>query len=246
MAIAHKNYYPPDASVEVANDPAVQWHNRGTDRAWWKGGRIYKVPTGAPLRGRAGTSMAGWYYDWPKFAWIQPAVQGPPPGPPVHIVPRPTPTPAPPAPPAHHEHHHEEDHMMTHHCSHHHEKPSLYQGIAQHPWVPIIGALLMVGSDFMAQPQPPVIPDGLPDNVSKQWMMIYNQNLSLYQTRKAMLDKYGGILLALGLGNAAVTEQTKTQDLISQLRSAPQHHAPPMHHQAPPMHHDAHHQRGAM
>lgn len=194
----HSGYYPPAGSVEVANDRSWRWDGR----RWLHNGRV-DYPANRPLRGVPGGALSGWYYDWPQKAWMEPIADAPRP---AQIIP--LPRPMPPAPsPAPAPQPYKEDHMTK--CEHHHHKPTLYEGIKDHPWVPVIGLLLMIGSDFLQQPQPPVLPDGLPDNVAKQWQMIYAQNLNLYSTRKEMLDKYGGILMALGLGNAAVGESGK-------------------------------------
>lgn len=212
----HTGYYPPANSVEVMNDHSWRWDGR----RWLHNGKV-DYPANKPLRGVPGGPLNGWTYDWSQKAWMEPIggpVRGPSPGAPIiHLPPRPAPAPTPPAPAPQL---HKEEHM--HQCQHHHHKPTLYEGIKDHPWVPVIGLLLMIGSDFMQQPQPPVIPDGLPDNIGKQWQMIYSQNLQMYQTRRAQLDKYGGILLALGLGNAAVAEQGK--DLLSALRASHDSH----------------------
>jgi hypothetical protein len=211
----HSGYYPPAGSVEVANDHTWRWDGR----RWLHNGRV-DYPANRPLRGVANGPLNGWFYDWSQKAWMEPiGGSGSSPSPIVRLPPRPTPAPTLTPTPATQQH--KEEHM--HKCEHHHHKPTLYEGIKDHPWVPVIGLLLMIGADFMQQPQPPVIPDGLPDNVGKQWQMIYNQNLQMYQTRRAQLDKYGGILLALGLGNAAVAEQGK--DFLAALR-ANDHQAP--------------------
>lgn len=108
-------------------------------------------------------------------------------------------------------------------CSHRHEKPSLYEGIKDHWVVPVIGAVLMVGADFMQQPEPPVIDGTKPETQQKMTMMKYQQNLNIYSTRKAAMEKYGNLLLALGLGNAATSEAGKNNHLLAAIRSTQQH-----------------------
>lgn len=214
---AHKNYYPPAGTVEVANDHAWRWDGA----RWIHNGRV-DVPRNRPLRGVAGGPLAGWFYDWHQFAWMEP-VHAPalPPAQPHPIV-----RPQPPAPPpvVHHEehHHHLPKHGDDHRC-HLSDKPNIYDGIKDHWVVPLLGAALMVGADFMTQPIPPEIPDGLPEAVQKQWMMIYGQNLNSYSTRKAALEKYGNLLLALGLGNAATSEAGKNQKLLGEIRETQAH-----------------------
>jgi hypothetical protein len=220
---AHKNYYPPARSVEVANDHSWSWDGR----QWHHNGRV-DVPRNRPLRGVAGGPLSGWFYDWHQFAWMEPVNAGALPphgGGTVHPIVRPQP-PAPP-PVVHEEHHHHHPPMRHHedeHCAGH-DKPSIYEGIKDHWVVPLVGVVLMAGADFMTQPQPPIIPDTLPETVQKQWMMIYQQNLNSYSTRKAALEKYGNMLLALGLGNAATSEANKNHELLESMRATQQNQA---------------------
>jgi hypothetical protein len=45
------------------------------------------------------------------------------------------------------------------------------------------------------EPQPPPIPDGMPESTAKQWMMIYNQNQQRFARRMGLLKDVGMVLL---------------------------------------------------
>src|SRR3954451_18438418 len=95
MATPHYNYYPPSGSVLDQNEPKAYWNGR----AWMLNNKVYGVPSGHRLIGRAGGQMDGWYYDWSKRAWMEPdrgrALQ---PSGGVPLTPRPQPQPIRPAP----------------------------------------------------------------------------------------------------------------------------------------------------
>src|SRR4051812_32827872 len=156
MAVAHKNYFPPAGSIEVANDSSWTWDGH----RWHKHGKVGTPSKGAPLRGKAGTAMTGWYYDWPKFAWIEPQTQRSLPPPvrhvPVHHAPMPAPAAAAPVVVVQP---HKEDPMSDckHHHPHHHQA-SMLDGLKHHPLVPLLGIGVLVASDFLTQPSPPQIP----------------------------------------------------------------------------------------
>ncbi len=212
MAVAHKNFYPRAGTVEVANDPAWSWNGR----QWMKGGRVGVPPRGAPMRGRPGTEMAGWYYDWPKFAWIEPTRQQLPPRPSPQPMPRPAPQPpvvvVQPQPQP------KEETKMSK-CEP--VRPAtLYDGLKDHPLVPLIGIGILIASDFLQQPSPPQIPEDLPESFQKMWLMIYDQNLNSYTARKQMLDKWGQVLLTFGVSGAGLAEAVKHQDQLAGVKKA--------------------------
>jgi len=55
----HYNYYPPSGAVLDQNETRAYWNGR----AWMLNNRVYGVPSGHRLVGRAGGQMDGWYYD---------------------------------------------------------------------------------------------------------------------------------------------------------------------------------------
>jgi hypothetical protein len=217
MAVAHKNYYPPAGTVEVTNDPGWSWNGR----AWTKGGRVGVPPKGAPLRGKAGTQMAGWVYDWSKYAWIEPsgggAIQHRPPRP--HPGPQPGPQPQPQPQQIVIQQQPKKEEAMSK-CEHPHHAASIYDGIKNHPLVPLLGLGVLVASDFLTQPSPPQIPPELPEAFQKMWMLIYEQNLNSYTIRKQMLDKWGQVLLTIGVSGAGLSEAVKHQDQLAGVKKA--------------------------
>jgi hypothetical protein len=198
MAVAHKNFYPRAGSVEVANDPGWSWNGR----QWMKGGRVGVPPKGAPLRGRTGTEMAGWYYDWSKYAWIEPTRQQMPPRP-MPMPPRPAPSPPvvvvqpqPPAPAP------KKETQMSD-CN----KPmigGIWEGLIRHPILPAAGVALLIASRFLKRPEPPMIPPELPEPMAKWWQMNYAQNLAIWENNKEFYTNFGQALLTIGTANSAV------------------------------------------
>lgn len=216
MPIPHSNYYPPAGTVEVLDK-----HGH-LDTSWtWDGanfrhrGHVHKPHHNTTIIGKPGTTMDGWIYDWHHHTWMQPDQ------PIVHVPPGGAPVAHPPPhvvvvqPP-------KEESMGA--CTHHVHQESLLDGLKNHPWVPLAGLAVLVLSDFMTQPAPPQIPDGLPEVQQKFWIMRYQQNLALYQERKQKLDKWGGIIFGLGTANAAVQANTATvlQQHLAQAQ-APHH-----------------------
>ena len=74
------------------------------------------------------------------------------------------------------------------------------ESLMKHPVAPVVGGLLVAASYLTNEPQPPVIPDGLPDETAQQWMMIYNQNQQRFQRRMDMFKDLG--LMLLGAASA--------------------------------------------
>jgi hypothetical protein len=207
MAIPHYNYFPPAGQVVDASDGRVTWDGR----AWRMGGRIYNVPTSHRLIGKAGTSYAGWYFDWQKHAWMQPsaATQTPTPS-----TPRPTPRPAQPRPsvqprpqpqpqpqpqqPAAPQPQKEEVHMEKRSSN------TMLDSLIKHPVAPVIGGILLLASNFTDEPQPPQITQDIPDQLGKQWQMIYNQNQQRFQRRMALYEQLGMVLLGYSSTQAVI------------------------------------------
>lgn len=221
MPIPHSNYYPPANTVQVLDK-----HGR-LDQGWtWDGaqfrhhGHVHKPHHFDTIMGKPGTVMEGWLYDWHHHTWMEPdqpagiarlpvggAPAGGPAHPPPHVV-----VVQPP----------KEESMGA--CTHHVHQNSLIDGLKNHPWVPLAGLAVLVISDFMTQPTPPQIPDGLPEVQQKFWIMRYQQNLALYQERRQKLDKWGGIIFGLGTANAAVQANGATA-LQQHMAQATQRHA---------------------
>jgi hypothetical protein len=203
----YKNFYPPAGSVEVVGDPNWNWDGRTfqhrvydqRSRRWMQ--RV-ESPTGRQLRGKPGTSMASWYYDWNRAAWINPAQGG---WDPQRRRPQPQPRPQPPVvvidgrqkitPKT------EETDMSCNKSQPH----NIWEGILKHPLLPVAGVGLLVVSRFLKRPEPPAIPDGLPDNLAKWWQMNYSQNLAIWEDKRDFFNQAGQALLTIGTSNAAIS-----------------------------------------
>lgn len=196
MPTPHFNYYPPSGSVLDQNEPKAYWNGK----TWQKDKKNYAVPSGHHLVGRAGGPLNNWYYDWSKRAWMEPD-KGPSPSSPV-AQPRPAPTPAPsrpappapaPQPPKPAPQPEKEKHVDK--CSKDVKDKNVLEYLVKHPIAPLAGALVLVGSMLADEPAPPQIPDGLPEPIQKQWLMIYNQNQQRFARRQQIWDLVGKTLL---------------------------------------------------
>ncbi len=204
------NYYPPAGSVVDRNQPRAQWNGR----QWLLNGKPFAVPASHSLVGRMGGPMTGWYYDWRTRAWMEPD-RAPAPAPRPAAPPRPAgpaPAPAPgamqpagprfipgrrysppravpaPVPPAVPER--KEPAVEK-------EKKALtpLDSLMKHPIAPVIGGILMLASYLTEEPQPPTLPDGLPEPLAKQWQMTFNQNQQRFQRRMDLYQHVGMVLL---------------------------------------------------
>ena len=175
MAIPHYNYYPPAGSVLDQSDGRVTWNGR----AWMLNGRVYGVPSTHQLVGKPGTSMAGWSYDWQKRAWMEPSASAPV----VQVTNRPRPAPQPPA------------HAPEKRECGMEKKGNVIESLVKHPVAPVLGGILVLAAHFTDEPAPPAIPEELPENVQKQWQMIFNQNQQRFQRRMEMYENLGMVLL---------------------------------------------------
>ena len=54
------------------------------------------------------------------------------------------------------------------------------------------------------EPQPPPIPDGMPESTAKQWMMIYNQNQQRFQRRMELYQNLAMVLLGYAESKAVL------------------------------------------
>jgi hypothetical protein len=198
MPTPHYNYYPPSGAVLDQNEPRAYWNGR----AWMLNNRVYGVPSGHRLIGRAGGQLNGWYYDWSKRAWMEPDKRrpNPPPNGGVSTVPQIQPTrpqvqpqPQPAPKPA------TKEKAMP--CSNQ-KDPNVLQYLVQHPIAPLAGAFVLVGSMLAEEPLPPQIPEELPEVIQKQWQMIYSQNLERFRRRMALWETIGTTLLGYADSNA--------------------------------------------
>ena len=60
---------------------------------------------------------------------------------------------------------------------------------------PLLGGVMLLGSQIVEEPAPPQIPDELPERAAKEWQMIYSQNLQRVQRRMALWENVGKLLL---------------------------------------------------
>lgn len=200
MPTPYYGYYPQAGAVLDQNEPRAYWNGR----AWMLNNRVYGVPMGHHLVGRAGGPNDGWFYDWSKRAWMEPD-RGRPSGGgmtgPVRQPPRPAPQPQP-QPPA----------VLPvpvqpgkEKCSLETKKdPNVLEYLVKHPVAPLVGGFVLLGSMLADEPLPPEIPEGLPEPVAKKWMMIYSQNLQRFQRRMALWENVGKVLLGYADTNAVL------------------------------------------
>jgi hypothetical protein len=180
MAVPHFNFYPPAGQVIDASDGRVTWDGR----AWKLSGRVYGVPSTHSLVGKPGTSMSGWYYDWGKRAWMEPSAPkpAPPPTRPNAVMPvmrRPQPVRA----------------GGTTVVAIEPTKLNPIESLMKHPIAPVLGGVLVAASYLTDEPQPPSVPEGLPESTAKQWMMVYNQNQQRFTRRMDLFKDLGMVLL---------------------------------------------------
>jgi hypothetical protein len=196
MATPHFNYYPPSGSVQDTNEPKAYWNGK----EWRHNNKKYTVPSGHHLVGRAGTQMDGWFYDWHQRAWMEPdrgaptsAITRPQPARPAPrpVPAQPAPVAAQPAKPAQPE----KEHSVDKCASKDKEHTNVLEYLMKHPIAPLAGAVVLLGSMMADEPTPPQIPDGLPEPVQKQWLMVYNQNQQRFQRRMQIWDTVGKALI---------------------------------------------------
>ena len=205
MATPHFNYYPPSGSVQDTNEPKAYWNGK----SWMLNNKVYTVPSGHHLVGRLGGQMDGWTYDWSKRAWMEPDRGG---RAPSGAMTRPQPTrpaPAQPAPvaaqPAKPAQPEKEHHVENKCASKDKEHSNVLEYLMKHPVAPLAGAVVLLGAMMADEPTPPQIPEGRPEPVQKQWLMIYNQNQQRFQRRMQIWDTVGKALLGYSDTNAILS-----------------------------------------
>lgn len=188
MPTPHLNFYPPAGQVIDASDSRVTWNGR----AWMLSGRVYGVPSTHRLMGKPGGPLDGWYYDWGRRAWMEPDHGGPArpgmgAGRPTPIVSNPVrPQPQQPAP---------KPPEKKEECRMERKPGNVLESLIKHPVAPVIGGVLLLAAHFTDEPQPPSIPDELPEATQKQWQMIFNQNQQRFQRRMELYENLGNVLL---------------------------------------------------
>ena len=55
--------------------------------------------------------------------------------------------------------------------------PNVLEYLMKHPVAPLLGGVMLLGSQFVEEPAPPQLTDDLPEQTAKQWQMVYAQNL---------------------------------------------------------------------
>jgi hypothetical protein len=75
------------------------------------------------------------------------------------------------------------------------KKMTPLESLTKHPVAPAVGAVLLAASYLTDEPQPPPMPDGLPEATAQQWMMVYNQNQQRFARRMDMYKELGMALL---------------------------------------------------
>ena len=223
------NYLPPANSVEVVGNSAWRWDGRR-----WRFGTMPRNPSSSQqLIGKRGTSMEGAYYDWGRKAWMRPerapaaaapsgggALRPTLPFRPPAATPQPQQPQRPPLVNPYPSTPQQETTTMTTllqptPCSHvSHREPDVIEQLKRSPYLPLVGLGLSIASDFLKPPQPPQIPEGLPEATRVQWQMTYAQNVAMYQERKSILDKYAQLVLGLTGLQAVASEVARHDDLL--------------------------------
>ena len=206
MPTPHTNFYPPAGAVIDQSDSRVTWNGR----AWMLNGKVYGVPSSHRLVGRPGGPLNGWYYDWGRRAWMEPD-HGPSPAgggirrPGVSPTrPQPTPQPQPQPQPA-------AVVPQKKECSMENEKKehNVLEYLMKHPIAPLLGGVMLLGSQFVEEPAPPQLTDDLPEQTAKQWQMVYAQNLQRFQRRMTLWENVGKLLLGYADTNAVLAALPK-------------------------------------
>ena len=75
------------------------------------------------------------------------------------------------------------------------EKQTVLDDLIKHPVAPVVGGLLLVASYVTDEPTPPTIPADLPEEVQKQWQMVFSQNQQRFERRMGMFRDLATVLL---------------------------------------------------
>jgi|GEM_PF-2552028 len=189
MSQLYPRYLPPAGTVEVAGDSSWTWNGR----EWFQRGQR-AIPSGRQLQGKAGSRLAGWYYDWQRGGWIDPSAASssqmqqitPLQQQQLQLITR------------------KEDPMISR-CAPAPEA-SVTNDLPKHPWLPLLALGAQVLPELLTPPQPPTMPQDLPPSVAAAWQLIFAANQQAYERRKALLDKVANVATQIALGNAQLHE----------------------------------------
>jgi hypothetical protein len=205
---AHPHFNPPADTVEVAGDPSWRWDGR----RWLHNGRHSSPHSGTTLQGKAGTSFAGWSYNWSNHTWNEPDH-------PFALPPASAAAAAPaihvhaPAPVVHHPN--EGEHHMCEQCSHHHnhavKEPGLWNGYLKHPVIPTAGAIAMIASYFVQRPTRPPIDQNTDPATAQLWNSIYEENNAIYRDAREDWNNAGQGLLTIGAAQMTISQNEVQQ-----------------------------------
>ena len=86
------------------------------------------------------------------------------------------------------------------------KKPAtVIDALIQHPVAPVLGGLMLLAAHFTEEPQPPTIPENLPEPLQKQWQMVFNQNQQRFARRMEMYENIGRVLLVYSSTQAVLS-----------------------------------------
>jgi hypothetical protein len=72
---------------------------------------------------------------------------------------------------------------------------TVLEDLTKHPVAPVVGGVLLLASYVTDEPVPPTIPANLPEEVQKQWMMVFNQNQQRFERRMSLYRDLAMVLL---------------------------------------------------
>ena len=100
------------------------------------------------------------------------------------------------------------------------KKPqTVLEDLIKHPVAPVVGGLLMVASYITDEPTPPSIPQGLPEEMQKQWMMVFGQNQQRFERRMSMYRDLAMVLLGYS-GAQTIVDVIGPRGLLAEKKAA--------------------------
>ena len=86
------------------------------------------------------------------------------------------------------------------------KKPAtVIDALITHPVAPVLGGLMLLAAHLTEEPQPPTIPENLPEPLQKQWQMVFNQNQQRFARRMEMYENIGRVLLGYSSTQAVLS-----------------------------------------
>lgn len=202
MPTLHKNFRPPAGSVIDANDSRLVWNGSN----WMLNGKKFTVPSSHRLIGKPGGPLAGWTYDWKQKGWVQPDASARPASPPPAARPPISRPPVPSQPPRFPVIPRPTQPVPTMEVPAMEKKPAtVIDSLIQHPVAPVLGGLMLLAAHLTEEPQPPTIPENLPEQLQKQWQMVFNQNQQRFARRMEMYENIGRVLLGYSSTQAVLS-----------------------------------------